>query len=157
MIDFNANVQWVAMIWSQNEADTDVTLFQINSNPASPVTLVDCYLDQNSYIQIDNVQNFMPSGTGFAGDISTGIKAAFKRELVTGDSKDITLYANSVIQVCFMCANEPFVGGGYETGNEKVCSYFSLHVNAGANSDRMLGNYAGTATFGGGNLTVYAS
>ena len=105
MIDFKANVQWVAMIWSQNEADTDVTLFQINSNPASPVTLTDCYLDQNSFIQVDNVQNFMPSGTGLTGDISTGIKRTFKRELVTGDTKDITLYANSVIQVCFICAN----------------------------------------------------
>jgi hypothetical protein len=59
----------------------------------------------------------MPSGTGFAGDISSGIKSAFKRQLVTGDSQDITLYTNSVIQVCFICANQPFVGNGYETGN----------------------------------------
>lgn len=55
----------------------------------------------------------MPSVTAFNGDISTGIKSAFKRELITGDSRDITLYANSVIQVCFMCANEPFKGNGY--------------------------------------------
>jgi hypothetical protein len=79
-IDFQANVQWLAMIWSQNEADTDVTLLKVNSvNPAVPVTLVDCYLDQNSYIQNDNVQNLLPSVTSFQGSISTGIKAAFKR------------------------------------------------------------------------------
>lgn len=113
-IDFQANVQWLAMIWSQNEADTDVTLFKVNSNnQANPVTQVDCYLDQNSYIQVDNVQNLMPSVTAFKGDTSNGIKSAFKRELITGDTRDITLYANSVIQVCFMCANEPFQGKGY--------------------------------------------
>lgn len=157
-IDFQANVQWVAMIWSQNEADTDVTLFKVNSlNPADPVTKVDCYLDQNSYIQTDNVQNLMPSGNTLKGDISNGIKAHFKRELITGDNKDITLYADSVIQVCFMAANEPFQGAGYETGNEKACSYLSLHKNADKTYDRMLGNFAATSTFGGGNLTVYAT
>ena len=79
-VDLQANVQWLAMVWSQNEADTDLTLMKLNSqNPANPVTLVDCYLDQNSYIQSDNVQNLMPSITGFTGDISNGIKAAFKR------------------------------------------------------------------------------
>lgn len=79
-IDFKANVQWVAMIWSQNEADTDVTLFKLNTlNPASPVTQVDCYLDQNSYIQTDNVQNIMPSGTALSSEISNGIKSSFKR------------------------------------------------------------------------------
>ncbi len=156
-VDFKANVQWLAMIWSQNEADTDVTLFKVNSNnPANPVTQVDCYLDQNSYIQVDNVQNLMPSVTAFNGDTSTGIKSAFKRELITGDSRDITLYANSVIQVCFMCANEAFKGNGYEVGNEKVCTYISLHKNVNSNYDRALGSYASTATFGGGNLTFYA-
>lgn len=51
-MNFTANVQWVAIIWSQNEADTDVTLFKANpSNPAYPVTIVDCNLDQNSAIQ----------------------------------------------------------------------------------------------------------
>jgi hypothetical protein len=56
-----------------------------------------------------------------------------------------------------MCANEPFQGAGYETGNEKVCSYISLHKNADKAYDRMLGNFAATSTFGGGNLTVYAT
>lgn len=79
-INLEANVEWLAMIWSQNEADTDVTLFKLNPlNPAAPVTMIDCYLDQNSYIQTDNVQNLMPSGTGLSSDISTGIKASFKR------------------------------------------------------------------------------
>jgi len=41
--------------------------------------MVDCYLDQNSYIQSDNIQNIMPSVTGLSGDISNGIKASFKR------------------------------------------------------------------------------
>ena len=79
-VDFQANIKWVAMIWSQNEADTDVTLLQQDSlNPASPVVKTDCYLDQNSYIQSDNVQNLMPSVTGLSGDITNGIKATFKR------------------------------------------------------------------------------
>lgn len=79
-IDFQANVQWLAMVWSQNEADTDVTLFKLNSlNPAAPVTQVDCYLDQNSYIQVDNVQNLMPSVTGLSSDVSNGLKSSFKR------------------------------------------------------------------------------
>jgi hypothetical protein len=117
-LNFSANVEWVAMIWSQNEADTDVTLFKLNpTNPAIPVTLVDCYLDQNSYIQSDNVQNLMSSVTGFMGDTSNGIKAAFKRDLSTSDTQDITIYPNSVIQVCFISSTVAFAGNGFETGN----------------------------------------
>ena len=87
-VDFQANIQWVAMIWSQNQADTDVTLLQKDSlNPASPVVKTDCYLDQNSYIQSDNVQNLMPSVTGLSGDISNGIKATFKREVTCTDTQ----------------------------------------------------------------------
>lgn len=113
-MNFSANVQWVAIIWSQNEADTDVTLFKSNpSNPAYPVTLVDCFLDQNSAIQEDNIQNLMTSVTGYTGDISDGIKAAFKRDLVTGDTKDIIIYSNSVIQICVICSLLPFEGGGF--------------------------------------------
>jgi len=146
------------MIWSQNEADTDVTLFKLNSNnPAIPVTLVDCYLDQNSYIQTDNIQNLMSSITGFYGDVSNGISAAFKRDLNTGDSQDITIYPNSIIQVCFISSTQPFVGKGYEIGNEKDCTYISLHQNVNYLYDRLLGNFAATSTFGGGNLTVYAT
>ena len=77
--------------------------------------------------------------------------------MITGDTNDITLYTNSVIQVCFMSANEVFQGNGYENGNEKVCSYISLHKNVEKTMDRMLGNFAATSTFGGGNLTVYAT
>lgn len=83
-----------------------MTLLKVNSlNPASPVTLVDCYLDQNSYIQSDNIQNIMPSVTGLTGNITNGIQASFKRELITGDTQDVSLYVNTVIQVCFMSAN----------------------------------------------------
>jgi hypothetical protein len=157
-MNFTANVQWVAMIWSQNEADTDVTLFKLNANnPAIPVTLVDCYLDQNSYIQNDNIQNLMSSVTGYTGDVSNGISAAFKRDVSTGDSQDITIYQNSIIQVCFICSTQAFVGNGNEIGNEKACTYISLHKNVNYYYDRLLGNFAATATFGGGNLTVYAT
>lgn len=157
-MNFTANVKWVAIIWSQNEADTDVTLFKANpSNPALPVTLVDSYLDQNSAIQPDNVQNLMISMTGYTGDIANGISAAFKRDLVTGDTKDIIIYPNSVIQICGIASLQEFVGDGYETDNEKVCSYLSLHKNVDYSYDRLLGNFAGTSSFGGGNLTVYAT
>lgn len=157
-IDFTANVQWVAIIWSQNEADTDVTLFKANpSNPSAQVTLVDCYLNQNSAIVTDNIPNLMPSITGFTGSLSNGISASFKRDLNTGDLQDVTLYQNSVIQICFISSIQAFKGNGYETGNEKNCGYVSLHSNVVSSYDRMLGNYAGTSTFGGGNLTVYAT
>lgn len=99
----------------------------------------------------------MISVTGFTGDLSNGISAAFKRDLTTGDSKDIIIYPNSVIQICVISSLLSFVGGGYETGNEKGCSYISLHQNVQYTYDRLLGNYAGTSTFGGGNLTVYAT
>lgn len=62
-----------------------------------------------------------------------------------------------MIQVCFISANEAFQGNGYEIGHEKICSYISLHKNVDKTYDRMLGNFAATSTFGGGNLTVYAT
>jgi hypothetical protein len=155
-MSFTANVKWVAIIWSQNEADTDVTLYKIiSSHPF--VALVDCYLDQNSAIQQDNVQNLMLSTTGLVGDKSNGITGYFKRDLVTGDTKDIIFYPNSVIQICVIASLQDFVGGGYETDNEKDCSYLSLHKNVDSSYDRLLGNFAGTSSFGGGNLTVYAT
>lgn len=117
-MNFTANVEWVAIIWSQNQADTDVTLFEANpSNPANPVTITDCYLDQNSAIQSDNVQNMMTSITGYPGDLSNGISAAFKRDLNTADTQDIIIYPNSVIQICVISSLMSFVGNGYETGN----------------------------------------
>lgn len=99
----------------------------------------------------------MISMTGYTGDISNGISAAFKRDVVTGDTKDIIFYPNSVIQICAITSLQDFVGGGYETDNEKVCSYLSLHKNVNYLYDRLLGNFAGTSTFGSGNVTVYAT
>jgi hypothetical protein len=111
-------MDWLAIIWSQNEADTDVTLLKTNpSNAAAPVTLVDCYLDQNSAIKTDNIQSLMPSISGFTGDISNGISMAFKRDLNPGDNQDITIYPNTVIQICFIASLLPFQGNGYETGH----------------------------------------
>ena len=108
----------MAIIWSQNEADTDVTLFKSNpSDPANPVTIVDCYLDQNSAIQSDNIPNYQTSVTGFTGSTANGISAAFKRDLVTGDTKDVIIYPNSVSQICVICSLQAFIGGGYEVGN----------------------------------------
>jgi hypothetical protein len=96
--------------------------------------------------------------TTFKGDIKNGIKAAYNRDLNTGDSADIRLYANSVVQVCFISSNVAFQGAGVEKGQEKVCSFLSLHMEADAyEMDRLLGNYAGTTLFGGANLTFYAT
>jgi hypothetical protein len=134
-------------------------LFQANpSNPAIPVIVTDCYLDQNSYIQTDDIQDLMPSITSFKGSLATGISASFNRNLVTGDTKDITLYSNSVIQVCFISSTQPFVGNGFEKGNEKDCTYISIHKNVNYYyQDRLLGSFAATTTFGGGNVTFYAT
>jgi len=55
----------------------------------------------------------MTSITGFYGNIDNGIIGAFKRDLVTGDTQDITIYADSVIQVCFITSTLPFVGNGH--------------------------------------------
>jgi hypothetical protein len=63
------------------------------------------------------VNNIQPSITSFPGDISNGIKAAFNRDLATGDSKDLRLYPNSVVQVCFISSTVAFVGNGHEKGN----------------------------------------
>lgn len=56
-----------------------------------------------------------------------------------------------------MSSTVAFVGGGFETGNEKICSFFSLHKEVDYFQDRLLGNWAATSLFGGGNLTVYAT
>lgn len=69
----------------------------------------------------------MPSVTNFWGDISYGMKIAYNRDLNTNDLQDKRFYINDVIQICFMSSLTPFIGGGYEQGNEKICSFFSLH------------------------------
>jgi hypothetical protein len=51
--------------------------------------------------------------TAFTGNIQNGIKAAYNRDLNTGDSEDIRLYINSVVQVCFISSNLPFQGKGF--------------------------------------------
>lgn len=99
----------------------------------------------------------MPSVTNFWGDISYGMKMSYSRDLNTNDLQDKRFYPESVIQVCFMSSLQAYVGGGYETGNEKICSFFSLHSKVGFFQDRLLGNYAATSLFGGANLTVYAT
>jgi hypothetical protein len=59
------------------------------------------------------VNNIQPSVTAFTGNIQNGIKAAYNRDLNTGDSEDIRLYINSVVQVCFISSNLPFQGKGF--------------------------------------------
>lgn len=96
--------------------------------------------------------------TAFKGSIKNGIKAAYNRDLNTGDSADIRLYVNSVVQVCFISSNSVFKGNGSEKGQEKACSFLSLHIGSDDyNLDRLLGNFAGTTLFGGANLTFYAT
>lgn len=73
----------------------------------------DCYINELSYITIDDVNNIQPSVTDFKGDIRTGIKAAYNRDLNTFDSADIRLYPNSVVQVCFISSTLPFQGKGF--------------------------------------------
>lgn len=56
-----------------------------------------------------------------------------------------------------MSSTSAFIGGGYETGNEKICSFFSLHSKLDYFQDRLLGNYATSMLIGGSNLTIYAT
>ena len=127
------------------------------TNAANPVQVRDCYLDENSNIVYDDVANIQPSVTTFTGDISFGLKMAYNRDLNTNDLEDKRFYQNEIIQVCFMSSLENFVGGGYEKGHEKICSFFTLHQSVDYFQDRLLGNFAATSLFGGGNLTVYAT
>jgi predicted nuclease of predicted toxin-antitoxin system len=90
----------------------------------------DCYINEQSWIIYDDVDNIQPSITGFPGDISTGIKAAYSRLLNTGDSQDIIIYANSIVQVCIISSTQDFKGNGTETGNPKICSFLSMHQAA---------------------------
>lgn len=81
-----------------------------------PVTRLDCYLDQNSFIQIDAEQNLLPTETPLARE-TRSLRSTFKKPLISGDTNDITLHADTVIKVCFIWGNEAFQGNGYETGN----------------------------------------
>ena len=65
-----------------------------STDTARPVKVRDCYLDQNSKIVTDNVNNIMPSVTGFFGDISYGLKVAYNRDLNTNDLQDKRFYKN---------------------------------------------------------------
>lgn len=106
----------------------------------------------------DDVKNIQPSITTFTSSIVPyGMKVAYNRDLFTGDLEDKRFYPNDVIQICFMSSLADFQGGGYEQGNEKVCTFFSLHQAVDYDQDRLLGNFAATTLFGGSNLTVYAS
>ena len=107
-------MQWMAIIWSQNEADTDVTLLKSNpSSSNSPVLVIDAYMDQNSAIITDNIQSMMPSISGFKGSLVNGISMAFKRDLNSGDRQDIIIYPNTIIQICFIASLLPFQGNGF--------------------------------------------
>lgn len=99
----------------------------------------------------------MPSVTAYWGDASYGIKIAYNRDLNTNDLQDVRLYENSIIQVCFISSMQTFVGGGYEKGNTKVCSFLALQSALNQYQDRLLGNYAATTNLGGANLTIYAT
>lgn len=88
-------------------------LIKDTANTARPVQVKDCYLDQNSYIVYDNVDNIRPSTTLYWGDISNGLKVAYSRDLNTNDLQDKQFYGNSVIQICFMSSLQAFVGGGF--------------------------------------------
>lgn len=113
-VNFTANVKWLAIIFSNDEVNTDLHLLvRDTTDAARPVKVYDCYLDQNSYIVKDDVNNIMPSVTGYWGDASYGIKMAYNRDLNTNDLQDVRLYENSIIQVCFMSSMQAFVGGGY--------------------------------------------
>lgn len=157
-VNYTANVRWLAIIFSKDEVNTDMHLLVRDpTDAARPVKVHDAYLDENSHIVYDDVNNIMPSVTAFWGDISSGMRVAYNRDLNTNDLQDKRLYANDIIQVCFMSSLAAFVGGGFETGNEKICSFFSLHMAVNQYQDRLLGNFAATTLIGGANLTVYAT
>ncbi len=121
-----------------------MTLFKRNKfDLHEPVTRLDCYLDQNSFIQIDAEQNLLPTETPLARE-TRRLRSTFKKPLISGDTNDITLHADTVIKVCFIWGNEAFQGNGYETGNQKICSYVSLEKNKGESKDRILGDFPST-------------
>ena len=58
MVNYTANVKWLAVIFSKDEVNTDLHLLQVDpTNNARPVDVRDCYLDENSHITYDDVGN----------------------------------------------------------------------------------------------------
>lgn len=83
---YDANVAWLGIIFSTDEVSADMHVLSVNnSNPGNPVSVLDCHLDQNSYIQRDDVSNIQPSITGNTSNILNGIYVAYNRDLATGD------------------------------------------------------------------------
>lgn len=157
-INYTANVKWLAFILSEDEMNSDMHM--IVRDPADvdkPVKVYDCFINENSHIVRDDVDNIMPSITSFRGDATIGLKVSYNRALSTNDLQDRRLYQGEIIRVCFMSSLEDFVGGGHEFGLDKVCSFLTLHPLLNHYHDRLLGNYAGTTMLGGSNLTVYAT
>lgn len=117
-INYTANVKWLGVIFSKDEVNTDMHLLMVDStNAANPVSVNDCYLDENGYIVYDDVSNIQPSITSFTGDISYGMKMAYNRDLNTDDQEDKRFYPNEIIQVCFISSMQSFVGNGHEQGH----------------------------------------
>lgn len=113
-VNYTANVKWLAIIFSSDEVNTDLHLLvREPSDAARPVKVYDCYLDQNSYIKKDDIDNIMPSVTGFWGDGTYGIKMSYNRDLNTNDLQDVRLYGNTIIQLCFISSLQAYVGGGF--------------------------------------------
>jgi len=97
-VSYASNVAWLGIIFSADEVSADVHILTVNSsNAGSPVSVLDCYLDQNSYIQLDDVNNIMPSITGNPSSIMNGLYVAYDRDLNTGDLEDCILYPNQII------------------------------------------------------------
>jgi hypothetical protein len=133
-------------------------VLSVNStNTANPVSVLDCYLSQDSYILRDDVSNIQPSITGNTSSTSNGLYVAYNRDLSTGDVNDRILYRDEIITLCFISSIVAFQGNGYEKDMPKVCSFFSLHKNVFMTQDRLLGNFAATSTLNSNNLTVYAA
>lgn len=92
-VTYDANVAWLGIIFSTDEVSADMHVLSVNmSNPGNPVSVLDCHLDQNSYIQRDDVSNIQPSITGRKSNTSNGLYAAYNRDLATGDIKDRIFY-----------------------------------------------------------------
>lgn len=98
-----------------------MTLFKRNKlDLHEPVTRLDCYLDQNSFIQIDAEQNLLPTETPLVRE-TRSLRSTFKKPLISGDTNDITLHADTVIKVCFIWETKLF----RETGMKQETKRFA--------------------------------